>query len=83
VLSIEKYGILKLGTPKLIQIIFKHSVHDAHKIQPISVIKTYASVLKTEIIAIYSETHILYKNTLWGQNAEFWNVSPGGARTND
>jgi hypothetical protein len=42
----------------------------------------YTLVQYTEIIAVCSDTHIQYKNSLRGQNEELFNVKPDGAYTN-
>jgi hypothetical protein len=38
-------------------------------------------MLYREIIAVYSQIHIKYINTMCGQNAELLNVKPGGTIT--
>ena len=39
-------------------------------------------MLYRELIAVCSEIHIKHINTVWGQNAEFLNVKPGGTYSN-
>jgi len=45
---------------------------------PVSVIKTSYLVLSREIIAVCSQIHTTYINTLCRQNVELLNVKPGG-----
>jgi hypothetical protein len=40
------------------------------------------SMLYSEIIAVCSQIHTKHINTLCGQNAEFFNVKPGGTYSN-
>jgi hypothetical protein len=39
-------------------------------------------MLYSEIIAVCSQTHTKHTNTLCGQNAEFFNIKPGGTHSN-
>jgi hypothetical protein len=39
-------------------------------------------MLYWEIIAVCSEVHIKHANTLYGLNVEFFNVRPGGTKSN-
>ena len=39
-------------------------------------------MLYRKIIAVYSDIHTKHINTLYGQNAEFFNVKPSGAYSN-
>jgi hypothetical protein len=36
-------------------------------------------MLYRETIAVCSEIHTKHRNTLWGQNAELFNITTGGA----
>ena len=39
-------------------------------------------MLYKEITAVCSQIHTKHINTLWGQNAKFVNVNPGGTYSN-
>jgi hypothetical protein len=39
-------------------------------------------MLYREIIAVFSEIHTKYRNTLCGKKVEFFNVKPGGTLSN-
>jgi hypothetical protein len=39
-------------------------------------------MLLKETVAVYCESHTEHKNTLYGQNVEFWYVNAGGTYSN-
>jgi hypothetical protein len=64
--------------PKLIKIIFEHSVCTPKKTQYFSITEVSWWVLFREIINVFSEDHTKPINTFCGQSAEVLIVKTGG-----
>ena len=64
------------------RIIYKYTVRTAQKTLSVSVIKTSQFVLYREIIAVCSQIHTKFINTLCERNVECFNVKPSGAYKN-
>ena len=59
---------------KLIYMIFTNTVPVSHKSKESNIRRTNSSVSYREIIAVCSEIHTKYINTVCGQNVELLNV---------
>jgi hypothetical protein len=70
-----KPGIFQVYEPGMMNT--KNSVRTAKKTQPVSITKISWLMLCKEIIAVYSENHTKYINTLCEQNAEILVVKAG------